>query len=135
MRCALIQYIYCSVLVVPIWQTRKRCWKKNALFERTIDMYLRFEINRSFFFDRDVNDVAFTTRLYWWKDVTFYHDLMFLNPKKILMTFEEMRFQAKKRPAFRCQTKGLLHEINKICSVCHKKNNICFFYFYLPIRV
>jgi len=41
----------------------KTRWKKNAIFEQTIDMYLRFKINRSFFFARDINDVAFTTRL------------------------------------------------------------------------
>ena len=79
-----IQYIYWSVLVVLICQNKQRFWKRNTLFN---NRYL-FEIKNKWW----IYDLAFTTSLYYWQDVTFYHDLMILNPKTILMTFEEMRF-------------------------------------------
>jgi hypothetical protein len=44
-----------------------------------------------------------------------------LEPQKDFNDFRGNEISSKKRQAFRGQTKGLLHEINKIYSVCHIK--------------
>ena len=38
---------------------------------------------------------SFTTTLFYWKEVTFYYDLMIFNSKTILIAFEEKSIQTK----------------------------------------
>ena len=80
--------IYCSVFVVLVCKVRLG---RDMLSLNNQDSK---SIIHSFF-EKEKFMTSFTTSLFYWKEVTFYYDLMIFNSKTILTAFEEKSSQTK----------------------------------------